>query len=381
MKTSRSNPTTDPPPCDLLWAGSKSDAHARYAEARNRSPVCFDTGQNAWIVLGYEAAVACLKDVERLSNDPVAEFDPFVVGGDPPEHTKYRRILQDSVRFFNKAVVVAFTEQWLDAFFARIRPGMTFDAVADLAVPLVDDLAGHLVGLTSEEMDFFRSLRPENRSHVRSFDEAAWEFFSKVLQSSSVGKREAALGYFIRCQKEGLVSEREAVSMLRLLWVGGTATSNLFNPSVLMLLLRHGEVKNALLRDPSRIPAFISEALRLEGPTTTVPRRVKASLELCGQKIREGDDLQICLLAANSDPSVFPNPEKIDLTRPMLRQIAFGLGIHHCLGGYIARALAETVVSRTLQHFSRLAAAEPLDGLSYEEGNLRGLKRLLLTVS
>jgi cytochrome P450 len=245
----------------------------------------------------------------------------------------------------------------------------------------VDDLAGHLVGLTPEEMVFFRSLRPENRSHVRGFDEAAWEFFSKLLQSESPGNRGAAIGHFLDCHAKGLVNKREAVSMLRLLWIGGTATSNLFNPSALMLLVRHGEVSMALHRDPSLIPAFISEALRLEGPTTTIPRRAKTSLELCGQEIREGDALQISLLAANSDPSVFPDPEKIDLTRPMSRQIAFGFGIHHCLGGYIARALAETVVSRTLQHFSRLAAAEPLDGLCYEEGNLRGLKRLLLTVS
>ena len=343
-------------------------------------PVCFDRRQNAWIVLGYEAAVACLKDVERLSNDPVAEFDPFVVGGDPPGHAKYRRILHESMRFFDRAAVVKFASQWLDGFCGRIRPGAVFDAVADLAVPLVDDVAGELVGLTREEMDYFKSLRPENRSHVRSFDEVAWDFFSGIIRSESSRTRGAALGYFLRSHEEGLVTEREAVSMLRLLWIGGTATSNLFNPSVLMLLVRHGEVKNALLEDPSRIPAFISEALRLEGPTTTVPRRVKISLELCGQEIREGDALQICLLAANSDPSVFPDPEKIDLTRPMSRQIAFGLGIHHCLGGYIARALAETVVSRTLRHFPRLAAAEPLEGLFYEEGNLRGLKRLLLTV-
>jgi cytochrome P450 len=369
------------PVCDLFWAGSKPNAHALYAEARDRSPVCFDEKQNAWIVLGYEATLACLRDVERLSNDPVAEFDPFVVGGDPPVHTKYRRILQESVRFFDKRAVAAFTEQWLDIFFARIRPGMVFDAVADLAVPLVDDLAGHLVGLKPDEMEFFRSLRPENRSHVRGFDEAAWEFFSKLLQSESPGNRRAAIRHFLDCHAKGLVNEREAVSMLRLLWIGGTATSNLFNPSALMLLASHGEVKKALLRDPSLIPAFISEALRLEGPTTTVPRRVRTSLELCGQEIREGDALQICLLAANSDPSVFPDPEKINLTRPMSRQIAFGFGIHHCLGGYIARALAETVVSCTLQHFPQLAVAEPLYGLSYEEGNLRGLKRLLLTVS
>jgi cytochrome P450 len=372
---------TTVPQCDLFWAGSKPDAHARYAAARERGPVCYDERQKSWIVLGYDAALACLRDVERLSNDPVAEFDPFVVGGDPPAHTKYRRILQESVRFFDKTAVAAFTEQWLDAFFARIRPGMVFDAVADLAVPLVDDLAGHLVGLKPDEMEFFRSLRPENRSHVRSFDQVAWDFFSEILRSESCSDRGAAIGHFLRCRKEGLLDEHEAVSLLRLLWIGGTATSNLFNPSALMLLVRDQETKGALLRDPSQIPAFISEALRLEGPITAVPRRAKTSFNLCGQEICEGDVLQICLLAANSDPSAFPLPEKIDLARPVSRQIAFGFGIHHCLGGYIARALAEALIGRTLQHFSRLAAAEPLDGLSYEEGNLRGLKRLLLAVS
>jgi cytochrome P450 len=372
----RISPST--PVCDLFWAGSKPNAHALYAAAQARSPVCFDVTQNAWIVLGYEAAVACLKDTERLSNDPVAEFDPFVVGGDPPEHTKYRRTLQESVRFFDKAAVVAFTEQWLGVFFSRIRPAKVFDAVADLAVPLVDDLAGHLVGLTPEEMDFFRSLRPENRSHVRGFDEAAWEFFSNILRSESSGRRGSAIGHFLECHAKGLVNEHEAVSMLRLLWIGGTATSNLFNPSALMLLVRHHEVKQTLLRDPSRIPAFISEALRLEGPITTVPRRAKIALELCGQEIQADDALQICLLAANSDPAVFPSPDKIDLSRPTSRPIAFGFGIHHCLGGFIARALAETVVGCLLRELPHLRLAEPLESLAYEEGNLRGLKRLLL---
>jgi cytochrome P450 len=119
----------------------------------------------------------------------------------------------------------------------------------------------------------------------------------------------------------------------------------------------------------------------LEGSIVFVHRRARSSFDLGGQEIRANDSLRICLLAANNDPTVFPEPEKIDLNRPVSRQIAFGVGIHHCLGGYIARALAETMVSRTLQHSTRLAAAESLDALSYEEGNMRGLKRLYLTVS
>jgi cytochrome P450 len=367
-----------PPLCDLFWAGSKPDAHARYAEARSCSPVCFDEKQNSWIVLGFEASVACLKDTERLSNDPVAEFDPFVVGGDPPDHSKYRRILQDSVRAFEKGAVVDFAERWVDGFLARLKPGTVFDAVADFAVPLVDDMAGHMVGLTHGEIAYFQSLRPANRAHVRAFDEVAGEFFGAILKNESPGNRTGALREFLDALQESRLNEREATSLLRLLWIGGTATSNLFNPSALHLLIRHEAVKAELQKNAALIPAFVSEALRLEGPTTTVPRRAKTSFELCGQQIRENDSLQICLLSANSDPAFFPNPESIDFSRPLSRQIAFGFGIHHCLGGYIARALAETVVGRVLRDLPRLTAAEPLEKLEYEDGNLRGLKRLLL---
>jgi cytochrome P450 len=367
-----------PPLCDLLWAGSKPDAHARYAEARSRSPICFDEKQKSWIVLGYEASVACLKDTERLSNDPVAEFDPFVVGGDPPDHSKYRRILQDSVRAFEKGAVVAFANGWIDGFLARLKPGTVFDAVADFAVPLVDDMAGHMVGFTREEIEHFQTLRPANRAHVRAFDEVAGDFFASILKSESPGNRTGALWEFLDALQESRLNEREATSLLRLLWIGGTATSNLFNPSALHLLIRHETVKAELQKNAALVPAFVSEALRLEGPTTTVPRRAKTCFELCGQQIRENDSLQICLLSANSDPAFFPNPKTIDLSRPLSRQIAFGFGIHHCLGGYIARALAETVVGRVLRDLPSLTEAEPLESLEYEEGNLRGLKRLLL---
>jgi hypothetical protein len=77
---------------DFLWAGSKPNARTLYAEAREQSPVRFEEKQNSWLVLCYGSAVACLRDVERLSNDQLAEFHPFVVG-DAFEQTQFRKIL------------------------------------------------------------------------------------------------------------------------------------------------------------------------------------------------------------------------------------------------------------------------------------------------
>jgi cytochrome P450 len=381
VKIFRSNPTAEPPLCDLSWVGSKPDAHARYTEARNRGPVCFDAGQNAWIVLGYDAAVACLKDVERLSNDPVAEFDPFVVGSDPPDHTKYRRILQDSMRAFDRAAVVEFANSWLDGFYARLAPGEIFDAVNDLGCPLPERFGGHMLGLNDAETEWLISLRPANRTQLLESWPGVTEFFEQIVATKGEHQCPGVLGALLSRASANPLTNGELVGLLRLLWFAGTSTSTNFLPSLLLLMLRHPDVVQEMRTNPALIPAFVSEALRLEGSIVFVHRRARSSFDLGGQEIRANDSLRICLLAANNDPTVFPEPEKIDLNRPVSRQIAFGVGIHHCLGGYIARALAETMVSRTLQHSTRLAAAESLDALSYEEGNMRGLKRLYLTVS
>lgn len=368
------------PACDLRWAGSLPDAHARYAEARKRGAVCFDAKQNCWCVLGYDAAVDCLRDAANFSNDPVADFDPFVVGGDPPEHGRFRRILHDSIRTLDREAIVAFCGQWLDRFLARIGPGSEFDAVADLAVPLIDDLAGWIVGLRPGEIAYFAKLRPSNRTIVRSFDDSAWEFFSGVVAEGRPTVRDGALRLILEQRRDGSLTDRQAVSLLRLLWIGSTATSNLFNPSALMLLLRHPELQSRLREGPALVPAFVAESLRLESPTTVVPRRAITDIEFHGVRMRKDDLVNVCLLSANSDPAAFPSPCTIDLARPAGRHIAFGFGIHHCLGATIARHVAETIVDRLVRGLPSMHSAEPLDHLAYEQGNLRGLSRLRIGV-
>ncbi len=368
------------PACDLHWAGSLPGAHARYAEARERGTVCYDANQNCWCVLGYDAAVDCLRDPATFSNDPVADFDPFVVGGDPPEHGRFRRILHDSIRDFDREAVVAFCGPWLDRFISRIGSGSEFDAVADLAVPLVDDLAGWMVGLRPEEIAHFAELRPANRTDVRRFDDSAWDFFSGIVAQGRPEVRDGALRVILEQRHDGSLTDRQAVSLLRLLWIGSTATSNLFNPSALMLLLRHPELQSRLREGPALVPAFVAESLRLEGPTTVVPRRVITDIEFHGVRMRKDDLVSVCLLAANSDPAAFPSPGTIDLDRPAGRHIAFGLGIHHCLGATVARHVAETVVDRLVRCLPSMRSAEPLDHLAYEQGNLRGLTRLRICV-
>jgi cytochrome P450 len=147
-----------------------------------------------------------------------------------------------------------------------------------------------------------------------------------------------------------------------------------------MLLLRHPELQSRLREDPALVPAFIAESLRLEGPTTVVPRRAITDIEFHGVRMRKDDLVNVCLLAANSDPTAFPSPGTIALDRPAGRDIAFGFGIHHCLGATVARHVAEILVDRLVRGLPSMRSAEPLDHLAYEQGNLRGLTRLRICV-
>jgi len=148
-----------------------------------------------------------------------------------------------------------------------------------------------------------------------------------------------------------------------------------------MLLLRHPELQSRLRQSPALVPAFVAESLRLEGPTTVIPRRVTTDVEFHGVRMRKDDLVDVCLLAANSDPTAFPSPGTIDLSRPVGRHIAFGFGIHHCLGAAVARHVAETLVDRLVRGLPGMRSAEPLDHLAYEQGKLRGLTRLRIAVA
>jgi cytochrome P450/4-hydroxybenzoate polyprenyltransferase len=369
------------PSCDLHWIGSRPDAHAHYAAARRLGPVCFDSKQNCWCVLGHQAAVECLSTPHRFRGDPFSTFDPVNLAGDMPQQAWFRRVLQKSLHEFDRSTVESLTIAWMDRFLGRMTPDAEFDAVADFAVPLIDDLAGHMIGLRPDEVAMLASSRPTNRTDVHGNDTEAWHFFATRLIDQSAVPRTGALRVILEHVRSGNASEHQAVGLARVLWIGATATTNLLVASAMMRLVRHPEMQSFLRKQPALVPKFVGEVLRIDSPVAVITRCVAEDGDFFGQYLRAEDVVKVCLLAANSDPAEFPDPDRIDLDRPPGRHIAFGFGPHICLGAAIARTLAETAVGEVVRCLPSLQPAEDLDGLEYEIGDMRGLKRLRLRVS
>lgn len=351
---------------DFSLGPSRTDAHEFYAQARKTGPVCFDAINSQWMVVGYEAAIWTLKHPEILSSKYNGEFDPFVVGNDPPEHTRYRKILARAMSGCDAAMVESYTSEWMDGFSRRTRESAgVFEAVTDLACPLPEAFSGLMLGLDNEETQRLISMRPDNRTQLILSWPSVTSYFEQIVGHGRRRKREGVLGALYCLSGDDALSDAEIVGLLRLLWFAGTSTSTHFLPSLLLLMLRHPDVLGEIRSNRRLLLPFINEALRMEGPTGVLPRKVIADCELAGVKIPTNAMVKICILAANSDPDAFPEPRCIRYNRTTA-SIAFGHGIHFCLGAMIAKTMAATVARFLMDRFPDMQAAQDLDFVTYE---------------
>lgn len=367
---------------DFSLSPSRVDAHELYAQARAAGPVCFDFVQWEWIVVGHEAAVWAFKNPHVLSSQYNSEFDPLVVGNDPPAHTRHRRVLARAMAGCDAAMVEGYTTRWMETFVRRIETnGGVFDAVQDLACPLPETFSGFMLGLDEEETEHLISLRPRNRTQLNASWPHVTAYLRRLVGDARAAGRPGVFGALASPAGPDSISDAEIVGLLRLLWFAGTSTSTHFLPSLLLLMLRHPDVLEEVRADHRLIAAFVSEALRMEGPTGLVPRKAVADFEFCGVRIPANAMVRICILAANGDPAVFPEPRHMILDRQS-QSVAFGHGIHLCLGAMIAKAMAAKVVECLLANCPAMHAAQDLGAVDYEPSDsFRSLKSLRISLS
>lgn len=351
---------------DFSLGPSRADAHKFYARARKARPVCFDAVNSQWMIVGYEPAVWAFKNPDVLSSKYNGDFDPLVVGNDPPEHTRYRKILGRAMSGCDAAMVESYTSEWMDGFTKRTRESAGhFEAVADLACPLPEAFSGVMLGLANEETHQLISMRPDNRTQLTQSWPSVTAYFERIVGGGRSRKREGVLGALYSLSGDDALSDVEMVGLLRLLWFAGTSTSTHFLPSLLLLMLRHPNVLGEIRSDRRLLLSFINEALRMEGPTGVLPRKAVADFDLAGVKIPANAMVKICILAANSDPNAFPEPHCIRYNRTTA-SVAFGHGIHFCLGAMIAKSMAATVAGFLMDRFPDMQAAQDLDRVAYE---------------
>ncbi|WP_327135709.1 cytochrome P450 [Streptomyces sp. NBC_01343] len=374
--------------------------HPVYAALRARGPVHrvrVPEGAEAWLVVGHEACRSALTEpsLSKSWRDaspalPLARLSAGenLLSSNPPDHTRLRKLV--AKEFTQRRVealaprVRALTGELLEAMLAR--PAGAADLVEALAFPLAMAIISELLGVPSLDRAAFRDWAEQALSSPdQATRTAATAAMTRYLVAMADEMRERPRGdlmsALIRATDEdgGRLSPDELIGMAWLLLVTGFETTVQLISGGVLALLRHPDQLAALRADPSLADGAVEEVLRYEGPVeTTTYRFTTGPVEIAGTPIPGGGELVLVSLAgAGRDPARFPDPDRFDIHRSAGGHIAFGHGIHYCLGAPLARLQARTAVTALLARCPDLSLdADPRD-LTWRAGLLiRGPRQL-----
>ncbi|MEO7414891.1 MAG: cytochrome P450 [Opitutaceae bacterium] len=311
-----------------------------------------------------------------------------IINLDPPDHTRLRKLLQKT--FLPKTLerlapaILASVVELLDAAEAR----GSVDLVADLAYPLPVSVISDLLGVPREDRDKFKRWSqiimefqavplPTAESILRSQQGIVElrDYLGHVLRQRQADPRDDLISELAHSEFEGdRLSDDELLSTsLTLLVAGHETTTNLIGSAV-WLLLRHPESLAAWRADPGLMPGLIEEVLRFESPLHRVGRTALADVEIDGHRIARGETVFLLLAAANRDPAQFPDPHVFNPRRSPNKHIAFGHGIHFCLGAALARLEAPIALREIFRRWPQARLRD--EPLHWHSGVMRGLKTL-----
>jgi cytochrome P450 len=381
-----------------------ADPYPVYHRLRLEAPVCWDERSRVWVLTHYADVSAALRDPRFLTPKPAAANDPRsadfnrIISGmtlfkDPPEHTRLRALI-------NKAFLPRFVDQLqphiervADQLLDQAQAAGRLELIGDLAFPLPITVISLLLGIPVEDHQHMQewshalaaALEPSDMlsgAVLEHGNQAALSFedyFRTLIAAKRGHIQDDLISSLIAAEEQGnRLSTDELIAMcVLLLFAGHETTVNLIGNGTLSLL-RHPEQLALLRGNADLIKTAVEEFLRYESSIQYTSRLLAEDVTMHGHTLRQRSEVYLVLGAANRDPQQFADPDRLDITRQDNKHLAFGAGIHYCVGAPLARVEGQIAINTLLRRFPRLKLANgtiewrPLTGF-------RGLRSLALT--
>lgn len=342
-----------------------ADPFPVYRRLRSEAPVHWSPSHGGWLVTRYDLVARSLKDprfsarrseamFERMAPDiregtrPLQRaFKLWLLMMDPPDHTRLRALVSKA---FAPSLVAALrprVQALVDEAIDRVRGAGRMDLIRDLAQPIPAIVIAQLLGVEPADHLRFKQwsddlalmeLGPAGFFQAQASMLAMMEYLRIVVDERRREPREDLLSQLLAAEEAGqFLDEDELLANCALiLFAGHETTTNLIGNGILELVRHPAQL--AVLRDePGLIEAAVEELLRFHGPIQRVRRTVTEPIELAGQELAAGDPVWLLVGAANRDPAIFDDPERLDLRRRPTRHLTFGLGPHFCVGAALGR--------------------------------------------
>lgn len=400
---------SQPPQVDLFDPAFEANPYPVYAQLRSDAPihrVALPDGRDMWLVTRYEDVSVVLKDRRfvkdwrnAMTQEQLAQVPPILevmkplsrnmLDTDPPDHERLRALV--SKAFTPRLIermrprVQAIADALLDA----VQDKGEMDLIDDYAFPLPITVIAELLGVPAEDRNKFREW-----SNAAVSGDTTQEYMEKILlphmqaftdylramfEEKRKNPKDDLISALLRAEEAGdKLNEDELLAMVFLLLVAGHETTvNLIGNGTLALLL-HPDQLQKLKNDPSLIKPAVEELLRYDGPVeTSTERFAREDVAIGGTVIPRGEMVLVVIASADHDAERFSDPDALDLTRADNKHLAFGKGIHFCLGAPLARMEGQIAINTLLRRMPDLRLKDSPESLMWRPGLvLRGLKGL-----
>ena len=394
---------------ELFSSRFKADPFTTFAQMRAETPIyghVTPDGDTIWYISRYEDVLTVLRDDDNFCKDPrnagvsrgsasasrrtVAHqlINENMLFSDPPDHTRLRALVSQAFTPQRVEQLSGFVESVANQLIASFRDEGRVELMAAYALPLPVFVISQLLGIPDGDREAVAlwsqaiiSPGSRNLNYKARKDrvKALTHYLRHMFALRLAQPQDDLISALVHAEQSGdRLSEAELSSMVALLLVTGHETTvNLIGNGTLALL-QHPEQLAQLRVDSALWDSAIEELLRYDGPVeTSTSRWARRDIVLRGREIRRGDLVRVVLTSANRDERQFEHPDELQVTRAEKKHLAFGYGIHYCLGAPLARLEGKTALKLLFESLPGLQLYAPIDRLRWRSGVLfRGLERL-----
>lgn len=345
------------------------DPYPTYKALREQDPVHYNADLDLWFLTKWDDVFGAFRDFKSFINTGATSLEkgstealpyPMFIFSDPPEHTRVRNLFMPLMTPSAVASLEGYIrEKTLRLLQPKLKTGK-FDFVDDLGCFLPMDVISNLTSVPAQDQDKVRGwaddlIAREDKQHalsernINGFINMATYFETHSAMFAASGKAEGLVDIMLRAEQAGTMNRKQTVGTLILLAIAGNETTTKLIGNMAYRLWQHKDQRALLAKDLSLVVNAVEETLRYDGSSQIIVRRAGKDVTLRGKTIPEGARIGLCIISANRDADKYKDPDRYDVTRGARDHMAFGMGIHACLGSALARLEARVVFEEILR--------------------------------